>query len=232
MLCIVCVCVYDVHGVCVAYIYMWDIHVLLFFSQENHNVLTPTYPTQPPHTDATPIPHAISNASLTSAASSSPGRGQGSSAISLYKLEALASSAVRAVAKVQARLLICFGSTGRTASLIAKYRPPVPIYTVVVHKAYAGDAQHASFLSRQLHFIKGVVPVLAAPDAEENEGMLQDAIVQALQLGFIAPGDSVVCIMALRDNMVLKVCVVGGGGGVIWWGCIHGGCIDMRCAHV
>lgn len=107
---------------------------------------------------------------------------------------------------LQARLLICFGSTGRTASLIAKYRPPVPIYTVVMHKAYAGDAQHAPFLSRQLHMMKGVVPVLAAPDAEENEGMLQDAITQALQLGLVSPGDAVVCIMALKDNMVLKVC--------------------------
>lgn len=82
----------------------------------------------------------------------------------------------------------------------------MPIYTVVMHKAYAGDAQHAPFLSRQLHLMKGVVPVLAAPDAEENEGMLQDAITQALQLGLVSPGDAVVCIMALKDNMVLKVC--------------------------
>lgn len=114
-------------------------------------------------------------------------------------------NALRAHTSAQARLLICFGSTGRTASLIAKYRPPVPIYTVVMHKAYAGDAQHAPFLSRQLHMMKGVVPVLAAPDAEENEGMLQDAITQALQLGLVSPGDAVVCIMALKDNMVLKV---------------------------
>lgn len=44
----------------------------------------------------------FSNHSLASSASSLPARG--ASTISLYKLEALASSAVRAVAKVQVRM--------------------------------------------------------------------------------------------------------------------------------
>lgn len=48
---------------------------------------------------AKPIPHVFSNHSLASSTSSLPARG--ASTISLYKLEALASSAVRAVAKVQ-----------------------------------------------------------------------------------------------------------------------------------
>ena len=118
------------------------------------------------------IPKAFSHLSLASAASAGSAGANGASpgadadgaglidtprgvGLPPYKPEALASSAVRAVAKVQARLLICFGSTGRTAPLLAKYRPPVPILTVVMHKAYAGDEQHAAHLSRQLNLVRG-----------------------------------------------------------------------------
>eukprot|EP00882_Tetradesmus_deserticola_P000941 GHRQ01001021.1.p1 GENE.GHRQ01001021.1~~GHRQ01001021.1.p1 ORF type:complete len:630 (+),score=269.85 GHRQ01001021.1:216-2105(+) len=47
-------------------------------------------------------------------------------------LESLASSAVRAAGKVQADLIIVYTATGRTAQLVAKYRPPMPILTLVV----------------------------------------------------------------------------------------------------
>ena len=50
----------------------------------------------------------------------------------LAKLEAIASSAVRAAEKVAAKLIIVFTDTGLTASLVAKYRPSVPILTLVV----------------------------------------------------------------------------------------------------
>ena len=50
----------------------------------------------------------------------------------LSKLEAIASSAVRAADKVQAKLILCYTHTGQTAELIAKYRPPMPIMTMVV----------------------------------------------------------------------------------------------------
>lgn len=44
--------------------------------------------------------------------------------------EALATAAVRAATKLQAALIVVFTVTGRTASLIAKYRPQQPILTV------------------------------------------------------------------------------------------------------
>lgn len=50
----------------------------------------------------------------------------------MSKAEATASSAVRAAGKVGAALIIIFTVTGRTARIVAKYRPKQPILTVCV----------------------------------------------------------------------------------------------------
>eukprot|EP00882_Tetradesmus_deserticola_P011986 GHRQ01012685.1.p1 GENE.GHRQ01012685.1~~GHRQ01012685.1.p1 ORF type:complete len:604 (+),score=257.00 GHRQ01012685.1:103-1812(+) len=50
----------------------------------------------------------------------------------ISKTEALATAAVRAATKLQAGLIVVFTVTGRTARLIAKYRPQQPILTVVL----------------------------------------------------------------------------------------------------
>ncbi|XP_031120183.1 pyruvate kinase 1, cytosolic-like isoform X1 [Ipomoea triloba] len=47
-------------------------------------------------------------------------------------LESIASSAVRAAIKVKASVTICFTSSGRAARLIAKYRPTMPVLSVVI----------------------------------------------------------------------------------------------------
>ncbi|KAG7027216.1 Pyruvate kinase 1, cytosolic [Cucurbita argyrosperma subsp. argyrosperma] len=47
-------------------------------------------------------------------------------------LESIASSAVRAAIKVKASVIICFTSSGRAARLIAKYRPTMPVISVVI----------------------------------------------------------------------------------------------------
>jgi pyruvate kinase len=59
-------------------------------------------------------------------------------------VESLASSAVRAADKVAARLIIVFTQTGRAARLVAKYRPTVPILSVVVPKLLT-DGLHWKF---------------------------------------------------------------------------------------
>lgn len=50
----------------------------------------------------------------------------------LNKYESISSSAVRAADKVGASLILVFTSSGRTAQLVAKYRPPMPIVTLVI----------------------------------------------------------------------------------------------------
>jgi pyruvate kinase len=46
----------------------------------------------------------------------------------LYSLQ------VRAAAKIKASVIIVFSSSGRAARLIAKYRPDMPVLTVVIPK--------------------------------------------------------------------------------------------------
>ena len=53
-----------------------------------------------------------------------------SHSILFEQVEALASSAVRAALKSQAALIIVFTVSGRTARLVAKYRPSQPILAV------------------------------------------------------------------------------------------------------
>ena len=48
------------------------------------------------------------------------------------KTEALATAAVRAATKLQAALIVVFTVTGRTARLVAKYRPRQPVLTMVM----------------------------------------------------------------------------------------------------
>ncbi len=56
--------------------------------------------------------------------------GGGQFEASMTQVEALASSAVRAADKLGAALIIVFTGTGRTARIVAKYRPPVPVLAV------------------------------------------------------------------------------------------------------
>ena len=46
--------------------------------------------------------------------------------------EALASSAVRAASKVSAAMIVVFTRTGRTARLVSKYRPNMPVVSLVI----------------------------------------------------------------------------------------------------
>ncbi len=61
-------------------------------------------------------------------------------------------------AAVQAGLIICYAGTGRTASLVAKYRPNVPILTLVVpqlkSKGLAWELEGRS-LARQFLIMRG-----------------------------------------------------------------------------
>ena len=60
---------------------------------------------------------------------------------------------------LQAGLIICYAGTGRTASLVAKYRPNVPILTLVVpqlkSKGLAWELEGRS-LARQFLIMRGV----------------------------------------------------------------------------
>ena len=154
-------------------------------------------------------------------------------------VESLASSAVRAAEKVDARLMVVFTQTGRAARLVAKYRPSVPICAVVVPKLltdglkwrFTGLAQ-----ARQCLLLRGVLPTLADPadnltpsDLGRNHsrassaaaaldaaaarwggGMLGSVIHRAGTQGLVSPGDRVVVVQRLGDTAVVKIVTYDG----------------------
>ena len=135
----------------------------------------------------------------------------------LSQEESLASSAVRAADKVGAAIIIAFTQTGRTARLISKYRPPMPILTVVVPRlvsdniswTFSGDSQ-----ARQSLLHRGTVPVLADPTmgprtAAMDDSILQYAIASANSMGLVRNGEHVVVSQRMGNSAIVKVATVG-----------------------
>ncbi|CAD7705116.1 unnamed protein product [Ostreobium quekettii] len=124
-------------------------------------------------------------------------------------LESLASSAVRGAVKLNAALIIAFTITGRTAKTLAKYRPPMPILSVVFPRlhtnalkwTFTGEAE-----AHQIMISRGVFPMLADPSLGGIEGdamegsMLSRAIAHASSMDWIKRGDRIVVIQCPRKN--------------------------------
>ncbi len=47
--------------------------------------------------------------------------------------------------------------------------------------------------------------MLAAPGAGNNDHMLQEAVSAAAKRGLVHPHDHVVCVMSIKDSLVVKV---------------------------
>ncbi|CAA6655706.1 unnamed protein product [Spirodela intermedia] len=115
-------------------------------------------------------------------------------------LESLASSAVRVANKARATLIVILTRGGTTAKLVAKYRPAVPILSVV------GPA-------RQSLVHRGLIPLLAegsakATDAESTEVILQASLKSAVQKQLCKVDDAVVVLHRIGAASVIKICVV------------------------
>eukprot|EP00882_Tetradesmus_deserticola_P003032 GHRQ01003219.1.p1 GENE.GHRQ01003219.1~~GHRQ01003219.1.p1 ORF type:complete len:620 (+),score=293.12 GHRQ01003219.1:124-1860(+) len=122
----------------------------------------------------------------------------------ISKTEALATAAVRAATKLQAGLIVVFTVTGRTARLIAKYRPQQPILTVVVPRLSTNGLKwHCSgdFVARQCLQYRGVMPLCADPSLGSPDGaILKAALQEANKRGLIKAGDRVVISQCPRVN--------------------------------
>jgi pyruvate kinase len=132
----------------------------------------------------------------------------------LAKLEAIASSAVRAAEKADAKLLIVFTDTGLTASLVAKYRPSVPILTLVVPRLVNENMCWRVLgrgVARQCQIIRGLVPMLAAP-SQDGERVLRDTIAAAADRGLLKAGDHAVCVEKISGDYCIKMVSVDESG--------------------
>mmetsp|Transcript_33774 Transcript_33774/g.60980 ORF Transcript_33774/g.60980 Transcript_33774/m.60980 type:complete len:646 (-) Transcript_33774:934-2871(-) len=132
----------------------------------------------------------------------------------LTKLESIASSAVRAADKVAASLIVVYTHTGKTAQLVAKYRPPMPILTLVIPQLVS-DQLHWKLegrsSARQCLITRGLLPVLAAP-GPSGDALLEESIAMSVKLGLVKANDHVVCIQRIHDDFCVKILSVDDGG--------------------
>lgn len=125
----------------------------------------------------------------------------------LSKVESIASSAVRAAAKISAKLLVVFTHSGHTAQLVAKYRPQIPILTLVVPKITTNSLSwklEGREVARQILLVRGCLPMLTAPKAGTDE-TLKEAILAAQARGLIGSGDRVVVVQRVHVDFALQV---------------------------
>jgi len=128
--------------------------------------------------------------------------------------EALASSAVRSSMKVQASMIIVFTETGATARLLSKYRPAVPILSIIIPHlktkklkwVLEGDAE-----ARNCLIYRGVFPLLAEPSASTDPSklvtgaVLEQALNVGRELGLCMSGSSVVVCQRVSNCNTVKV---------------------------
>ncbi|KAK6140011.1 hypothetical protein DH2020_026227 [Rehmannia glutinosa] len=116
-------------------------------------------------------------------------------------LESIASSAVRAAIKVKASVIICFTSSGRAARLIAKYRPTMPVLSVVIPRLKTNQLKWSfsgSFEARQSLIVRGLFPLLADPRHPV-------ALDHGKASGVIKSHDRVVVCQKVGDASVVKI---------------------------
>ncbi|KAM1018642.1 hypothetical protein ACFX2C_040246 [Malus domestica] len=129
-------------------------------------------------------------------------------------LESIASSAVRAAIKVKASVIICFTTSGRAARLIAKYRPTMPVLSVVIPRVKTNQLRWAfsgAFEARQSLIVRGIFPMLADPrhpaeiTVATNESILKIALDHGKATGVVKSHDRVVICQKIGDTSVIKI---------------------------
>ncbi|XP_010427377.1 PREDICTED: pyruvate kinase, cytosolic isozyme-like isoform X2 [Camelina sativa] len=119
----------------------------------------------------------------------------------LSPIESLAASAVSTARSVFASALIVLTKKGYTAELVAKYRPSVPILSVVVPE---GDDFEVVHVARRGLIYRGIIPVVVAAGSSTEE-TIRFAIGYAKTKGICKTGDSIVALHKIDGSSVVKV---------------------------
>lgn len=126
----------------------------------------------------------------------------------LSQSEALASSAVRAASKVDAAMIVVFTRTGHTARLVSKYRPNMPIVSLVIPRIKQDSIRwilQGEQAARQGLIHRGVMPLLANPTNSDMSALLRVVFDFAKGNGTLKHGDQVVVIQKVGTTSVVKV---------------------------
>ncbi len=97
--------------------------------------------------------------------------------------ETMAELAYRSARTQQAKAIIVFTTTGSSARMVARYRPPVPIFAFTA----------STVTARQLSIIYGVRPILA-PDPTTTDEMVQVMDRLLVEAGVLRDRDTVVFV--------------------------------------
>merc|ERR1712224_868586 len=105
-------------------------------------------------------------------------------------LESTGSPAVKASIDCKAKLIIALTESGKTAHLVAKYRPQVPVLAL---SATEGSV-------KQLTLYRGVLP-LQVQSFQGTDSVLKSAMESAKNMGLIASGDTVICVHGVKEEV-------------------------------
>ncbi|KAI3697350.1 hypothetical protein L6452_30309 [Arctium lappa] len=133
--------------------------------------------------------------------------------VPMSPLESLASSAVRTANTSKASLILVLTRGGTTAKLVAKYRPRIPILSVVVPEVKTDSVDWSSSdeaPARHSLIFRGLVPFLCAGSAkashsESTEAALELALQHAKTKGLCKEGDAVVALHRVGNASVIKI---------------------------
>lgn len=132
------------------------------------------------------------------------------------KLESVAASAVKAADKVGAALMVVVTHTGTTANMVAKYRPAMPIMTLVVPYLKRDGLKwklEGRHTARQALLTSGLLPMLAAPTPSAGESLIEEAVQCALDNGWVEPNDHIVVVSRSHiDELMVKIVSVDARG--------------------
>ncbi|NP_001311913.1 pyruvate kinase, cytosolic isozyme [Capsicum annuum] len=118
--------------------------------------------------------------------------------------------------KLKQNSIVVLTRGGSTAKLVAKYRPAVPILSVVV-PVLTTDSFDWSISdetpARHSLVYRGLIPILGegsakATDSESTEVILEASLKSATEKGLCQPGDAVVALHRIGAASVIKICIV------------------------
>ena len=108
-------------------------------------------------------------------------------------------------------MIIVFTRTGHTAQLVSKYRPNMPIVSLVIPRILQNSIRwvlEGERAARQGLLHRGLVPLLANPINSDPNALLNVVFERGKAKGQLSKGDQVVVIQKVGTTSVVKVIAV------------------------
>jgi pyruvate kinase len=128
-------------------------------------------------------------------------------------LESMASSAVKTANTIKAAFILVLTKGGTTAKLVSKYRPSMPILSMIVPEirtdSFEGSCSDEAPARHSLIY-RGLMPVMTSISgkvyhSESAEETIEMAFQYAKMKGLCKPGDSVVALHKIGTASVIKI---------------------------